>query len=186
MTTTKITKITKKSRGIPVRKSNHMATTLTTHDAEVRAHIAKALDWGDAHVTFEKAVKDLRPELRGKRPDGLPYSAWQLLEHMRLTQHDILDFCRNPKYAEMEWPKDYWPAGDAPPSAGAWDESLASFRRDRGALKELAGDTTIDLFAKIPHGTGQTYFRELVLIIDHNAHHLGQLILVRRLLGAWK
>ena len=149
-----------------------MATTLTTYDAEVRAHIEKALDWGDAHVTFEGAVEDLRPELRGKRPDGLPYSAWQLLEHMRLTQHDILDFCRNPEYAEMEWPKDYWPAG----------EEIAVVAK----LKELAGDTTINLFAKIPHGTGQTYFRELVLIIDHNAHHLGQLILVRRLLGAWK
>jgi len=154
-------------------------------NAALRAHIAKALDWEDAHVGFDKALEGLPPELRGRRPAGLPYSPWQLIEHLRLTQHDILDFCRNPKYAEREWPKDYWPPTDAPPSPAAWDESVAGFHRERDALKLLANDAALDLFAKIPHGSGQTYFRELLLIADHNAYHLGQLVTVRRLLGAW-
>jgi len=155
-------------------------------NAALRAHIAKALDWEDAHVGFDKALEGLPPELRGRRPAGLPYSPWQLIEHLRLTQHDILDFCRNPTYAEREWPKDYWPPTDAPPSPAAWDESIAGFRRERDALKLLANDAALDLFAKIPHGSGQTYFRELLLIADHNAYHLGQLVTVRRLLGAWE
>ena len=156
------------------------------HNAAMRAHIAKALDWDDAHVGFDKALEGLPPELRGRRPAGLPYSPWQLIEHLRLTQHDILDFCRNPKYAERDWPKDYWPPTDAPPSPAAWDESVAGFHRERDALKLLANDAALDLFAKIPHGSGQTYFRELLLIADHNAYHLGQLVTVRRLLGAWE
>jgi hypothetical protein len=155
-------------------------------NAALRAHIAKALDWEDAHVGFDKALEGLPPELRGRRPAGLPYSPWQLIEHLRLTQHDILDFCRNPQYAERDWPKDYWPPTDAPPSPAAWDESVAGFRRERDALKLLANDAALDLFAKIPHGSGQTYFRELLLIADHNAYHLGQLVTVRRLLGAWE
>jgi hypothetical protein len=155
-------------------------------NAALRAHIAKALDWQEAHVGFDKAVAGLPPELRGRRPAGLPYSAWQLVEHLRLTQHDILEFCRNPDYVEPHWPGDYWPATDAPPSSAAWDESLAGFRLERDALKLVANDAALDLFAKIPHGSGQTYFRELLLIVDHNAYHLGQLVAVRRLLGAWE
>ena len=157
--------------------------------AALRAQLASALDWREANAGFDKAVDGVPAELRGKRPDGLPYSLWQLLEHLRLTQRDILDFCRNPKYAEenveKKWPEDYWPRTDAPATAAAWGQSIAAFQRDREALKQLAVDPTIDLFAKIPHGTGQTYLRELVLVIDHNAHHVGQLIVVRRLLGAW-
>src|SRR5580765_2611788 len=122
-------------------------------NAALRAHIAKALDWEDAHVGFDKALEGLPPELRGRRPAGLPYSPWQLIEHLRLTQHDILDFCRNPKYAERDWPKDYWPPTDAPPSPAAWDESVAGFHRERDALKLLANDAALDLFAKIPHGS---------------------------------
>jgi uncharacterized damage-inducible protein DinB len=155
-------------------------------NAALRAHIAKALDWEDAHAGFDKALEGLPPGLRGRRPAGLPYSPWQLIEHLRLTQHDILDFCRNPKYAERDWPKDYWPPTDAPPSPAAWDESVAAFHRERDALKLLANDAALDLFAKIPHGSGQTYFRELLLVADHNAYHLGQLVTVRRLLGAWE
>ena len=154
--------------------------------AALRAHIAKALDWQEAHVGFEKVVEGMPPELRGRRPEGVPYSAWQLLEHMRRTQHDILEFCRNPNYVEPRWPDDYWPATDAPPSSAAWDESIAAFRRERDALKLVATDATVDLFATIPHGSGQTYLRELLLIADHNAYHLGQLVAVRRLLGAWE
>src|SRR2546428_14042829 len=101
----------------------------------LRADLVKALDWHDAHAVFDTVIQGLPPELRGRRPEGLPYSAWQLLEHMRITQHDILEFCRNPKYVEQQWPDDYWPKSDAPSSARAWDESAAAFRRDCDALK---------------------------------------------------
>jgi len=104
---------------------------------------------------------------------------------MRITQHDILDFCRNPGYTEMTWPDDYWPKSAEPPSERAWDDSIAAFRDDRAALEALAGDESIDLFATIPHGDGQTYLRELLLVADHNAYHLGQLVMVRQQLGAW-
>lgn len=158
---------------------------MMSNNTALRTHLAKALDWHDAHADFDTVVKGLSPELQGKRPAGMPYSPWKLLEHLRLTQFDILDFCRNPKYAEREWPKEYWPESDAPSSPKAWDESVRQFRRDCDALKQLANDESIDLFAKIPHGSGQTYLRELLLILDHNAHHLGELIAVRRVLGAW-
>jgi uncharacterized damage-inducible protein DinB len=155
-------------------------------DDALRAHLRKLLDWQDAHASFDAAVDDVPPELRGKRPEGLPYSPWQLLEHLRLAQRDILDFCRDPEYAERKWPDDYWPADPMPPSAGAWDESVAAFRADRRELQRLASDPALDLFARIPHGDGQTYLRELLLVADHNAYHVGQLVAVRRLLGAWE
>jgi hypothetical protein len=109
---------------------------------------------------------------------------WQLLEHVRLAQHDILDFCVNPDYREMRWPDDYWPA-PGPPSEEAWIESLVACRRDRDALIALARDPRIDLFARIPHGDGQTYLRELLLAADHAAYHVGQMVMVRQLLGIW-
>ena len=150
-----------------------------------REQLAKLLSWEDAHASFDSAVADLPAMLRGSAPAGLPYSPWQLVEHLRITQHDILDFCRNPAYKEMSWPKDYWPSAVAPPSSAAWDASIAQFRRDRSALEALARDPTIDLEARLPHGTGQTYLRELLLAADHAAYHIGELIVVRRLLGAW-
>jgi len=151
----------------------------------LREHLAKLLDWQDAHVGFETAVKGVDPALRGIAPQGMPYSPWQLLEHLRITQQDILDFCRNPAYAERAWPEEYWPPSAGPPTAAAWDESITAFRRDREELKRLAADSALDLFARIPHGTGQTYLRELLLVADHNAYHIGQLVLVRRSLGIW-
>jgi hypothetical protein len=151
----------------------------------LRAHLIRLLDWHDAHVDFDTAVKDLAPELRGVCPVGLPYSPWRLLEHLRLTQRDILDFCRNPDYAQPTWPDDYWPDSDAPPDAGAWERSIAAFREDREALKRLAADPAVDLFARVPQGEGQTYLRELLLVADHTAYHLGEMVVVRRLLGAW-
>jgi hypothetical protein len=151
----------------------------------LREQLAKVLDWGEAHVSFEGAVSALSPALQGKKPAGLPYSPWQLLEHIRIAQHDILDFCVNPKYQEMSWPDDYWPASAEPSSAEAWTESVEQFKRDRSALQRLARDPAIDLEATIPHGKGQTYLRELLLVADHTAYHLGELIVVRRLLGAW-
>jgi uncharacterized damage-inducible protein DinB len=154
-------------------------------DEALREQIAKMLDWEETHAGFDTAVSDLPPALQGKQPAGLPYSPWQLLEHLRISQHDILDFCLNPKYREISWPDDYWPSAAAPKSAGAWTESVQQFKQDRSALQRLARDPSIDLHARIPHGTGQTYLRELLLVADHTAYHLGELIVVRRLLGAW-
>jgi uncharacterized damage-inducible protein DinB len=157
----------------------------TDTSAPLRAQLRRILGWQDAHVGFEKSVEGLAPKLRGVRVAGFPHSAWELVEHMRITQRDILDFCRDPKYEEPTWPDDYWPASAEPPSERAWDESIAAFREDRAALEALAVDESIDLFAKIPHGSGQTYLRELLLVADHNAYHLGQLVAVRQQLGAW-
>lgn len=159
--------------------------TPTTVPAALRELLQRALAWPDAHATFDKAVADMPADLRGVRPAGWPHSAWELLEHLRLTQHDILDFCRNPGYVEPHWPDDYWPASPTPPSPAAWDGSIEQFNADRAALQALAMDPAIDLFATIPHGSGQTYLRELILVVDHNAYHVGQLIMVRRALGAW-
>ena len=152
-----------------------------------RDQIARSLDWGEAHADFDQAIAGLAPELRGRRVDGLPHSAWEILEHLRIAQHDILDFARNPKYGEMKWPDEYWPASAEPPSAKAWDESVAQFSRDRDAVKALATDATIDLAAGIPHGDkpAHTYLRSVLLVIDHNAYHVAELVVLRRLLGAW-
>lgn len=155
-------------------------------DASLRAQLRKILDWEDAHVGFDTAVEGIPEALRGIATEGLPYSPWQLVEHLRLAQRDILEFCRNPAYVEGRFPDDYWPPSAVPPTPAAWDESVAGFRRDREALKQLAADVTIDLFERIPHGTGQTYLRELLLVADHNAYHVAQLIAVRRCLGIWK
>ena len=151
----------------------------------LRQQLARFTDFGEAHVTSDAVFAEPELPLQGKRAPGLPHSPWELLEHMRITQHDILDFCANPKYEEMQWPQDYWPASAAPPTADSWKKSVDAFRRDRDALRALATNTTIDLFAKIPHGDGQTYLRELILAQDHLSYHTGQLVLVRRALGAW-
>ena len=156
-----------------------------TNDAAVRDHLQRLLDWEDAHVGFEKALAGIPAVMRGRTPAGLPYSPWQLLEHLRIAQHDILDFCRNPNYRELEWPNDYWPASPAPSSDREWDEAIDRFRHDRAALQALATDPSVDLTARIPHGSGQTYLRELVLVADHTASHVGELVVVRRLLGIW-
>ena len=153
-------------------------------DESLRAQLRKLLDWEDAHVNFDAAVEGIAPAFRGVAPEGLPYSLWQLLEHLRLTQRDILEFCRNPAYVEP-LPQDYWPRSAAPPTGAAWDESIAGFRRDRESLKQLAADAAVDLFERIPHSTGQTYLRELLLVADHDAYHVAQLVAVRRCLGIW-
>lgn len=153
--------------------------------ASVRDHVARVLDWEDAHASFRSAVASLPERLRGKQPSGLPYSPWQLVEHLRITQHDILDFCRNPAYQELSWPDDYWPRSPAPDGPSAWAESIQAFEQDRATLQQLSRDPAIDLESPIPHGQGQTYLRELLLAADHAAYHIGELIVVRRLLGSW-
>jgi uncharacterized damage-inducible protein DinB len=152
----------------------------------IREYLSRLLAWEDAHAGFDTVVGGIPDSLRGTQPAGLPYSPWQMLEHLRRTQHDILDFCQNSHYEELKWPDDYWPPSPAPSSPVAWDESIRQFGADRKALQELAADSTIDLFARIPHGQGQTYLRELVLVADHTSYHVGQLVLIRRLLGIWK
>ncbi len=153
-------------------------------DQAVRELLAKMLSWDDAHAGFDAAVDGIPEEFRGKRAGA--HSPWELVEHLRLAQHDILDFSRNKDYEEMDWPKDYWPKSPAPSSTAEWTNSIDAFRKDREALRELALDKRIDLTAAIPHGSGQTYLREIVLAADHTAYHVGQLILVRQLLGIWK
>jgi uncharacterized damage-inducible protein DinB len=165
----------------PATEKDDMAT-----DKALREMLGRVLSWEDAHAGFESAVKDFPESVRGIQPEGLPYSPWQVLEHLRTTQHDILDFCGNPQYTEKEWPKDYWPSSAMPPSDQAWQASVDAFVRDRESLERLAADTSIDLDGKIPHGTGQTYLREILLVADHTAYHVGQLVLMRRLLGAWE
>jgi hypothetical protein len=155
-------------------------------DDTVRQLVSRFLAWDDAHAGFDAAVAAIPPPLRGTQPSGLPYSPWQIVEHIRRAQHDILEFCRNPQYEELDWPEDYWPTSPMPPSATAWEESLRGFHDDRAALQQLATDAGVDLNARIPHGNGQTYLRELVLTADHTAYHVGQLVLVARLLGVWK
>ena len=156
-----------------------------TNDAAIRDHVARILAWEDAHVGFDNAIARIPVKIRGRRPSGL-HSPWELLDHLRIAQHDILDFCRNPRYREMRWPDDYWPPSPSPPSAAAWYASIKQFRKDRKALQRLAANPKIDLTARIPHGTGQTYLRELLLTADHTAYHVGQIVLVRQLLGAWQ
>ncbi|MGH9558276.1 MAG: DinB family protein, partial [Bryobacteraceae bacterium] len=153
---------------------------------ELRDHLLYLLRGGGAHADFDSAIKGLPADLRGKRPRGAPHSPWELLEHMRLAQFDILDFCRNPEYVGRKWPDDYWPKSAAPPSTSAWTKSVRAFREDLEAMCELVANPIKDLFARIPRGEEQTVLREALLVADHNAYHLGQLVLVRRLLGAWK
>jgi uncharacterized damage-inducible protein DinB len=150
------------------------------------AIVASSLDWEQAHATLENAVKGLAPSLQGVRPAGYPHSPWELLDHIRITQRDLLDFCQNPDYEEkLEWPKDYWPPTPAPPTASAWEQTIADYRRDREALAKFTNESKIDLTEKIPHGTGQTYLRTILVAVDHASYHVGQIVSVRRLLGAW-
>ena len=154
-------------------------------DKELREHVLYLLRGGGAHLDFETAIADLPVALRGTRPAGVPHTPWRLLEHLRIAQWDILEFCRNPRHVSPSFPAGYWPAGDAPPDPQAWDQSVAAFRADLCAMRDLVTDPATDLFAPIPHGQGQTILREALLVADHNAYHLGQLIAIRRLLGAW-
>ncbi len=151
----------------------------------LRNHLKDLLTWTSAHVDMERAVKNVPPELRGKRPENAPYSLWQLLEHVRLAQFDILEFCRNESYVSPNWPDDFWPVDPEPPSREAWQQCIDSIKRDRQELIELIDDESIDLFSTIQQGEGQTYFREAVLVADHTAYHVGQIVLVRRMLDVW-
>jgi hypothetical protein len=147
--------------------------------------VLELLKGGGAHLNFEAAIADLAPRMRGAKAAGGPHTPWRLLEHMRIAQWDILEFSRNSKHVSPQWPEGYWPQGDAPPDEAAWDRCVAAFRADLKAMEDLVANPGTDLFARIPHGQGQTILREALLVADHNAYHLGQLVALRRFLGAW-
>jgi len=153
-------------------------------DKDLRQHVLYLLQGGGAHAKFDEAIANFPAELRGQKPPNLPHSPWMLLEHLRLAQWDILEFSRNRKHKSPDWPSGYWPSSDGPSSA-QWNASIKKFRGDLKAMADLVKDPKIDLFAKIPWGDGQTILREALLLADHNAYHLGQLVDVRRALGAW-
>lgn len=153
--------------------------------AALRKQLIELLKGGNAHTDFAKAIEGFPVELRGKRPKGSPHSPWELLEHLRIAQWDILEFSRNADHRSPKWPEGYWPERPEPPDEKAWERSVKAFRNDLESLCALVANDDTDLFARIPQGSGQTILREALLAADHNAYHLGQLVLVRRLLGAW-
>ncbi len=155
------------------------------NEKSLRKHLLELLEGGHAHLDFERAIAGLPAKLRGARPPGLPHTPWRLVEHMRIAQWDILRFSVDPEHVSPEFPAGYWPTGDAPPDAKTWDRSVAEFRSDLQAIKDLVSNPATELFKPIPHGQGQTILREVLLVADHNGYHLGQLVTVRRLLGAW-
>ncbi len=167
---------------MPAKKSS----ANSAHDVALRQHLLELLNGGHAHADFETAVRGLSPALRGKRPKGAEHSPWEILEHLRIAQSDILEFSRDPNHKSPDWPSGYWPATAAPSDAKAWDKSVRAVRRDLKAMCDLVADPATDLLGRLPHGNGQTILREALLVADHNAYHLGQMVLVRKLLGSWK
>jgi len=148
----------------------------------LRQHLVNLLTKAEAHVDLESELKDFPRELRGRKPPGAPHTPWQLLEHIRIAQWDILEFSRDAKHQSPKWPEGYWPNAEAPPDEKAWDKSVKTVLEDLQSMADLASDPKRDLVAKIPHGDGQTLLREALLVADHNAYHLGQLVMLRRIL----
>ena len=155
------------------------------NDTALREHVIKLLEGGQAHATFENAVRGFPVDRVGVRPKGLPYSAWELLEHMRIAQEDILRFSISENHESPKWPEGYWPASPAPEKQSHWARSVKAIRKDLAEFQDVVRDPKQDLYRKFPWGDGQTLLREALLIADHNAYHAGQLVLVRRLLGVW-
>jgi hypothetical protein len=172
-------------RARQVRKKDSMAIK-DPNGKQLREQLLYLLNGGGAHSRFDDVIKDISENLRGAKADGLPHSAWMLLEHLRLAQSDILEFSRNSKHKSPEWPGGYWPRTATPPSAADWNKSVRQFRKDLKAMQSLVANPKTDVYARIPWGDGQTVLREALLLADHNAYHLGQLVDLRRLLGAWK
>jgi len=154
-------------------------------DKALREHVVYLLDGGGAHVKFDEVVTGIPPKLLGQKPASLPHSLWMLLEHLRIAQWDILEFSRNAKHVSPKWPEGYWPKTEAPSTAAVWNAGVKKFRLDLKAMQDLVKDPKTDLLARIPWGDGQTILREALLVADHNAYHLGQMLDARRLLGAW-
>jgi hypothetical protein len=156
-------------------------------DAILRDQLVVFLRGGAAHVETLEALKDFPIQLSGVKPEGAPHSAWELLEHMRISLRDLLDFSTNPEYVEKKWPDDYWPSTHEASSKQAWDDSIRALREDLTAFEKLVRDPKSNLYAQLPWGTkDQTLLREVLLAADHNSYHLGELVFLRRILGAWK
>ncbi|HEV2305642.1 MAG TPA: DinB family protein [Candidatus Acidoferrales bacterium] len=155
------------------------------NDQALREHLKKLLDGGGAHLSWKEALSGMPAELQGVKPQGSPHTAWQLLEHVRIALWDILEFSRNPKHVSPQFPEGYWPPAETPPSAEAWDKSVKAFGRDLDGMKKLVGNPKTNLFERLAHGEGQTILREALVAADHNAYHLGQIMLLRKMLGAW-
>jgi uncharacterized damage-inducible protein DinB len=153
------------------------------NEESLRTHVLFLLSGEGAHIGFDKVINDFPANLRGIRVPDVPYTAWQLLEHMRIAQWDILEFSRNPKHVSPDYPEGYWPKEDGPKNENAWEKSIQSIRSDLKAVQELVEDHTKDLLSPLPHGSGQTLLREALLVADHNSYHIGQIALLRRLLG---
>jgi DinB superfamily len=152
----------------------------------LREQLGKALNWSEGHVDWRTALAGVPADSRGKKVPGAPHSLWELLEHARIAQWDILEFSRNPKHVSPDFPSGYWPETTAPPNEAAWKKSVNALQNDVEAMQKLVSDPKTDLLSPIPHGSGQTILREALLLADHNAYHLGQFVLLRRLLGNWK
>jgi hypothetical protein len=152
---------------------------------KIRKEVVFQLEGGHAHASFDDALGNFPSEKRGVAPEGLPHSAWQQLEHIRIAQADMLEFCTNPNYKELTWPDDYWPKSSEPPNDSAWDSSIQQYKSDLKKFMALISDPKKDLTAAFPWGTGQTLFHEACLIIDHTSYHLGEIVFLRRLLKAW-
>jgi hypothetical protein len=156
------------------------------HDKALKERLIDLLTGDGAHAGFDTVVKDFPAKLRGQTPQGAAHSPWEVLEHLRIAQWDILEFSRNPKHVSPEFPVGYWPSGQAPANEKAWDKTVTAFRADLKAMADLVANESTDLFAEIPGGDGKTVLREALILADHNAYHLGELVLLRRLLGAWQ
>ena len=161
----------------PVRKP------VPSTDQSLREHLLYLLRGGGAHASFDDAVGDWPVQLAGAKVANFPHTAWMLLEHLRIAQWDILEFSRSPKHESPKWPEGYWPATEAPPNEEAWQASVAAFRKDLKAMERLVADRKSDLYRKLPWGDGQTLLREALLVADHNAYHLGQLVMLRKCIG---
>jgi hypothetical protein len=156
------------------------------HTNSLRSELDRLLSGQGAHADFDAAVEGFPSELRGVKPDGAAHSPWQVLEHLRLAQWDMLEFSRDPKHISPEWPDGYWPREAEPENSAAWEHSVDAFQRDLKGMRDLVADPRSDLFQPFAHGDGQTLLREALQLADHNAYHVGELVLLRRLLGAWK
>jgi len=155
-------------------------------EKKLRQQLAKMMDWHEAHADLAAAANEFPAELRGHVPEGLPHSAWQLLEHIRLALWDIVEFCRDTRHKSPQWPEGYWPRDASPPEENAWQQSIDAIEESLEILRKMILDPNRDLFAPLPGGSGQTLLREMLLAVDHNSYHVGQLVLVRKALGAWK
>ncbi len=168
-----------RTKSTPIKNHRPAATP----DKSLREHLLYLLNNGGAHVDFDHAIGDWPVQLAGAKVANFPHTAWMLLEHMRIAQWDILEYSRNPRHKSPPWPEGYWPEAEMPPNEKAWKDSVGAFKKDLRAMGQLVANPRADLYAKLPWGDGQTILREALLVADHNAYHLGQLVMLRKCIG---